>query len=397
MCASSVVTAVCRDGPTLCSQTGAEFIPLSRVLWGGPQEDIDPGHSPPPVSPASIADACFRFSFQDLNANDMPASTPFTFGPTPQPGPAEDDGCGPAAGDYRDADFDGIYDNCDLILSSVAPADGVQQITLRNTIRNAGFGSPFDLDCNTPPCDSFEIGGLPVAIAPGGSGSQLNLEVPRTAQTGTLEIVRNPLPPVEASEIAPQLFMPRWFGYVSDGTTDGVLTMDAIAELATDGNPSPTNSLINLNCDSTDSVVTVGAPRALAARQVASTLTPGVSADREIFAVSDVTLSPPGTESRLFGFRVPDHRLIQAGTYQSGVPLPGPASALDVTEDADGKSMAYVAWKLQDNLGKIAVVDVDDPNTAAWGSLQPGTSRSPASRWACGCITSTTSAASMPT
>jgi hypothetical protein len=93
-----------------------------------------------------------------------------------------------------------------------------------------------------------------------------------------------------------------------------------------------------------------------------------VSADREVFALSEATLSPSGTQRRLFGFKAPEHVLLGTAAHPAGIPVPDTSTALDLDEDALGKGTAYVAWKWQDSYGKLTLVNVDDPtNNGTWG------------------------------
>jgi YVTN family beta-propeller protein len=167
-------------------------------------------------------------------------------------------------------------------------------------------------------------------------------------------------------QAASQPFEVQWTGYVSDGTANSMLVIDTVrndGEIA-DGNPSPTNKFVNLNCAGNDEVIEASPPIALALRAEGE-------ADREVFVLSEVLLNPPGIETRLFGFEVQTNRMIQTASHPSGVPLPGPAFALDVAEDYAGEAMAYVAWTPASNFGRIAVVNVDDPTDEAWGGVAP--------------------------
>jgi hypothetical protein len=166
-----------------------------------------------------------------------------------------------------------------------------------------------------------------------------------------------------ASGSTVQKFQARWFGYISDGTPGRLLVMDPFAERLVDGNPSPTNNFINLDCDPEDAIIQVSAPVDLAMRtvQIPNTVPPRY-ADREIFFVSEVTLDTLATDSRLFGVSVQDHRLIK----RNGVVLPGTARAVGIEQDAAGVSQAYVARSEADAYGILTMVNVDPNSPERW-------------------------------
>jgi hypothetical protein len=369
-CASAVVLGVCRPRGTACDQAGASFQLLDRVVWQGPAADVNPGDSG--QSPTSIPDPCFQFSTEGTFVAGENRFDKFTFGPAVPPADF-DDGCqvNPSIDTYRDDDLDGVYDECDFVQRNAAPADGVQTIRLRSGFRNQGFSFDFNPATASVTFDNGVAALQGTVVAGQSDADNLTVVVPGTALLAAQEIfVLQPQPPPEAAVFgfAAQDFVPRWYGYVADGTPDGVLGFDTAAASVVRTNTSRSNAYVNLNCNPADAVAGVGSPRALAVRPVESTDVPGVFADREVFAVSDVTLSPAGSESRLFGFRVADHRLLAT---TSGVPLPGPASALDLAEDdipEMGDWHAYVAWTAEPNFGKITRVNVDDPNSPTWGS-----------------------------
>jgi hypothetical protein len=347
MCASAAVLSVCRSDPEDPAVDGSLFVPLSEVFWAGPVLDIDPGHS---LTVPGAALNCFTFSFRGFAANERRLEN-FTFGGTGFTA-SLDDACSPdsSAADFRDEDLDGVYDVCDPVLASIGPPDGLQRITIRNRVRNKGFSGPF-----VPATDEVLIDGQPAVIDTGQSdATKLVVQVPPSTGTASQGIVVNPV--LEASGIVAQDFVPRWFGYVSDGTNDGMLGFDTTGEGVRDLNASPTNSYVNLTCNPVDPSLGAGAPKALAVRPQTSPLDPGISADREVFTVSDVWT--PALEHRLFGFDVQTHRLLST-MPSTGIELEGSPRAMDIVQDKDDIWRAYIARKVDDDTSTITVVRVD--------------------------------------
>lgn len=342
-----------------CTVPGVVFTPYRPVIWIGPVVDVDVGnHQTKTPSDEHVRNACLRFSFLG-SFPDAPGIVPHLFGPAVRPAPVVD-GCAVEGNTRTDIDADGIYDVCDPVVGSRGPADGTGRLVLRNKVRNEGpYPEPFNAATNV-----VTIGGEPATIDPMGSNDfRLDVAVPEL--TG--------IPPVEGYQIrwkpnageaepiwAPDPFDPLAYGYVSDGRPGGLLVMDQVAEAVVDGNASPTNSYVNLNCDPADDVTEVSAPVDLAVRPGPSPAYPGVTADREVYVLSDVMAGdPPQPGSRLFGFGVDDHRLLGD---TAGVVIPGSARALALAEDApegQGAWHAYVAWTLLEGFGKLSWVDLD--------------------------------------
>jgi hypothetical protein len=359
-CTSAVVFSVCRDN---CIYPYS-FQTLDRVAWYGPVLDIDPGDSGAAPGPGL---SCYGFSFSDFGAQEI-HTEPFTSsGAVPKP--EADDACQPDPAslgyNFRDEDFDGVYDVCDPVLASVAPADGFQRITLKNKVRNEGFLAPFD-----PPTDEVFLGTVPAEIVVAESdATKLVVTVPPSADLAPKTIVVNPLE--ESLTEAAQPFIPRWFGYANNHV-DRLLVLDAFAEAARDGNASPTNSFVNLHCDDADTLTQVGAPRDLAIRPFPTGDVDFPLADRQVFLVSDV-IEGGQTDFRIFGFDVQTQRLV-SGMPQAGVDLPGSGRALDIALDQAGYWQAFVARRLGPDTGTLTVVNVDPARPPLW-SQQDGAAR----------------------
>jgi hypothetical protein len=362
-CTTAAIFGSCDDGT--CTSPEAQFKSFDRVVWLGPVQDIDTGDSPADTTPGDLQNACLRFSFRYFGGS--PRILPHAFGPADVL-PDDDDGCAISGGpERRDDDFDGVHDECDPGVGNHSPADGFSRFTLRDKIRHEGFPAPFQ---ETPSGNLVTVEGVQATVLEA-DADYLVVEVPPLSLLGSLDIFwrkQTEAPP--PGDFAQQPFVPTWYGYVSDGTPGGVLVFDSAGELTIDGNVSRTNSYVNLACD--PAVTPASAPIDFAVRPVEKPGPQELFADREVFAIAEVASgTPPVTGSRLFGFRVEDHRLIQAGPYDAGVPVPDPARALAVAEDGPegtGTWHAYVAWRFQENFGKISRIDIDDPaDEASWG------------------------------
>ena len=351
-CASSAVFSSC-DGEDVCSQPGAVFQHFNPVVWLGPTVDIDPGssiHQPSTYSPR----ACFRFSHSSLTAGEDDSTSPFKFGPAPIPN-SFDDECAPAAKPWRDIDFDGIYDECDRFVADTGPGDGQHQVVLKRRIRNVGPTEPW------VPASVVRFASEDAAVV-GGDADTLVVIVPELNETTPhgIFVTSSPMPEALLQGVS---YLPRWLGYASDGTDDGVLVFDTIDQTIKNGNPSPTNSYLNLNCDPANNYDSVGPPIDLATRASESPHFPGTIADREVFSINDVVLAGSGlVESRLFGFDVQNHRTLKA----DGVFIGLSTRALAVEEDLNGESIAYIARPKSGAFGRISVVNVDPDSTELW-------------------------------